>query len=233
MSWERRKHFRVESMVVVTLRPEANSRLEGQGPHPLFASSSLSGIGTNTMPTASNKSFAESLSDPSLIMIAEMLGTPPDDGYEYLMDPAVFLEDLNSMIQVCHDALRHSTCGWRWHWASDEEEAAHYLRNTITDEPRLQLFSLLEGGSSKWLELWTRYGRCLVNRGRGRKTGWRWEQDYSLMIEVHKNDLLGHRVISATGSLVIEDDDFIMDTWRVRAGDDGFCQNGEWGTGTY
>jgi len=77
-----------------------------------------------------------------------------------------------------------------------------------------------------------RYGRCLVTWGAGRShLFYRWEQGYSLMIEVYNLDFYGwERVMSDTGSLVIEGNGDNM--WFVPAGcDDNFNDgfNDEWG----
>jgi len=108
----------------------SNFKQQGSRSSSSSSSSSSSHIGASSsssssaiMPvvaTTTNITTMDSLSDPLLMVVAEMPGPPPGKLHDKM---AAFIKDLSSMSLVCqrwkkvlryHDALWRSTCGWRW-----------------------------------------------------------------------------------------------------------------------
>jgi len=174
------------------------------------------GDGSGTMPKEQKEGFTESLaaitqhsitidclSDPLLMNIAEMLGTPPK-GTNYDMKAAVHVRDVCSMSEVCqrwkkmvrsHDALWRSVCEWRWPMMGEKGCVA--LNQIISDDPRIR--PLVK--ESKWLDYWMRYGCCRLRAGYGRKTKNEWKRDITMVVDVYQSDDQPRRVMSHMGSL--------------------------------
>ena len=140
-----------------------------------------------------------SLTDPLLMHIAECLGTGPRQ--TDLMEPAWFLRDITSMVQVCHrwkkvvrssDDLWRSVCEWRW--VSVKMKGQWFVEDVMSHDPRLPRATSSSSSSSstslpqpsKWLDFVLRRGRCLSQSGWGRMTkDLLWPFDYTRMVEVY------------------------------------------------
>jgi len=207
--------------------------------------SSGSSTTTKSLPSSSlfapkrNPMSIDSLSDPTLMHIAETLGTAPEQGD--FLEGARFLCDITSMAQTCQrwkkvvrgsDDLWRSICEWRWvpvkmkgHW---------FVEDVMSHSPTLpRAVKGSQGEESKWMDFVLRRGRCLSGSGWGRISGEGGAMTYTMMVEVYVTEGR-QRVVSAGGGLEVIHGGFYNDgTGRWIAGAGGgageersltFCQ---------